>query len=48
MYRVWVLYQQKFQKFKGVTQGACTFSVHRSIQPEYKMPKNHRYSTQTY
>ena len=37
IYRVWVLYQQKYRKFRGVTQSACTLGVYRSMQPECKV-----------
>ena len=37
--RVWGLYWQKLQKFRGVTQGGCTLSMHRSMQLELEMPK---------
>ena len=39
LYRVWVLFWQKFQKFRGAAQGACTLSVYRSMQPEHKCQK---------
>ena len=35
LYRVWVLYQQKLQKFRGVAQGTCPLVPKGNIRLKY-------------